>query len=105
MPCRTSWTTGRQVVISSKSTTSSSLRREGLRSTSIQTEVSTRTTRLLSVWRRILAHDRKIAFPDAGSRKVQDVTGLRSTHELAHRPLDRPRVGPLAAHLQRLLQQ
>src|SRR4029079_10898796 len=104
-PCSTSCTTGRQVTMSSKSTTDSIASRAGLRKTSIHAEVSTSTTARLPVRRTILPHDREVAFPRTAAGQFEDLAGAGAPHEILHRTLDRARVGPFPADLQRLFQQ
>src|SRR5438105_1524317 len=104
-PCSTSWTTGRHVTISSKSIRSSRTRRGGRWNTSIQAEVSTRTTAPLAVRRAVLADDRQVAFPGARARQVEDPARLRPADEVLHRALDRARIRALLADLQRFLEK
>src|SRR5450759_1942153 len=105
-PWSTSCTTGRQVTISSKSTTDSIARREGRRNTSIHVEVSTRTTGSLgSVWRTVLPHRREVPLPCARAGQFEDPAGARPAHEVLHRALHGARVRPFAAQVQGLLQK
>src|SRR4029079_9697442 len=104
-PCSTSCTTGRQVTMSSKSTTDSITSRDGLRKTSIHAEVSTSTTARLPVRRTILPDHAEIAFPRTAAGQFEDLPGAGAPHEILHRALARARVGPFAADFQRLFEQ
>src|SRR5215471_10762391 len=104
-PCSTSCTTGKQVTISSNSTTSSRRRRDGFRKTSIQADVSTRTTPSLAIRRGVFTHDRQVALPLARTGQVQDPPGAGAAHERLHGPLDGAGVCAFTADLQRLFQE
>src|SRR3990172_1216284 len=107
-PCNTSCTIGSTVTTSSTSTRSASRRRAGFRNTSIHTDVSTSTTAGLSagpVRGGILAHDRQIALPQPAARQLENPSGLPSPDEFLERALDSPRVRPLAAQADGLLEQ
>src|SRR3954470_2700754 len=96
-PCNTSWMTGRQVTMSSKSTISSRRTFAGRRKISIHTEVSTRTTAPFSIDRFVFAHDAQIAVPQPGTRQLQNLSRLGALHHLAQRPFDSARVRSFAA--------
>src|SRR3954471_21272526 len=96
---------GRQVTISSKSTSDSRSTRDGRRNTSIHTEVSTRTTASLAVGRPIFAHDAEVAVPGAAAGKVENLPRPRALDELLHRAFDRARVRTFPAGAQRVFQE
>jgi hypothetical protein len=106
-PWRTSWTTGRQVATSSRSTIEERLNPLRLRKTSIQTEVSTRST---GAWpgassRAIPTHVCEIALPEARTGELQDSAGLDAPNVVLQRLLDGPRIGPFPAQARDLLQE
>src|SRR5437867_4418650 len=106
-PWSTSCTTGRQVTTSSIATEDSSRNLVPLRNTSIQTEVSTRTTGFPArpAPHTIPAHVRQVSFPEAGTGQLEDSAGLRPAHVLLECPVDSSGVGSFAAQAQCLLQQ
>src|SRR3954471_12487828 len=96
---------GRQVTISSKSTSDSRSTRDDRRNTSIHTEVSTRTTPSLTVGRPVFAHDTEVPFPGAAAGKVENLPRTRALDELLHGAFHRTRVRTFSAGAQRVLQQ
>src|SRR5437773_10945578 len=97
--------TGRQVTMSSKSTHDSSRSADGLRKSSIQRDVSTRTTTTGPVDPLVLSHRRQLAMPETRPGKVQDATCFCSLHHFPQCALDSSRVRPPAAHATRLLEK
>src|SRR5436305_12758251 len=89
--------TGRQVTISSRSAKDPSCRRLGFRKTSIQTEVSTRTTRLLAGGG-VPPHLREIPFPKTAPRELQDAPCPVSPQVVFDGSGHGARVGPLSAN-------
>jgi hypothetical protein len=86
------------------SATDERVSRLGRRNTSIQTEVSTRTTRP-PAGRAVVAHRGEIPVPEPGPGKLEDAIRPHPPDELLERATDRRRVRALTAELDRLLEE
>ncbi len=105
-PCRTSWTTGRQVTISSSSTFDCRSMRLGLAKTSIHTDVSTRNTSFPALARPFVSsHLRETSFPQAGAGELEDPPRLGPSHEVSESQPYCLRVGSLSAQAKGFLEQ
>src|ERR1035437_185696 len=97
--------TGRQVTTSSRSTKDSSRSGPLFRKTSIQTDVSTRTTRCPAgnpSVRCVAPHLRQIPFPEAGSGELENPPCLDALHEVLESAPHGPRERSLTSEASRL---
>src|SRR5450756_1138734 len=100
--------TGRQVTTSSRSTKDSSRSGPLFRKTSIQTDVSTRTTRCPAgnpSVRCVAPHLPQIPFPEAGSGELENPPCLDALHEVLESAPHGPRERSLTSEASRLLQE
>src|SRR5512136_3018566 len=96
-PRRTSCTTGRHVTTSSRPPMSSKVRRGGLRKTSIQAEVSTRSTGHLppGLLGNVASHGGEVTVPQPRTGEREQLPRPGAADEFRQRQIDGPRIGAL----------